>query len=275
MSGEIEKGKNLNSGEFFGEVSEKRKAASLTLSEVLHAEKKNIPAHSHDLASFTLLLNGSYSETYRGEDFSYQPMSVWWHPPNTFHKDEVGQNGGRFFIMEVETKILENLKNFANPPPMFFEQKTHLTNLAFRFYHEFKNWQACSEMMAASYMLEMLAYSIRRSEAVEKLPPGWLSRVTDKLNEEFTKNVKTEALAAEADVHPVHLAAVFRKFHNQTIGEYVRERRVGHAAKLLLNRDLPLSEIALISGFSDQSHFTRVFKRVTGVTPGAFRKNLV
>jgi len=274
MSREISRSTTLSGGEFYGKLADKKQVAALTLSELSHKKKIDLPAHSHDLASFSLLLDGNYTETYRGKTYSYDPMTVWWHPPETFHKDEVGEKGGRFFVVEIQTNILENLSQIGNSPTMFYDKSPALTKLATRLYNEFRNWQVCSELLAMSLTLEMLAYSMRKSITVDKTPPVWLSRVVDKLNDQFAENITAEELALEADVHPVHLAAVFRKFHHQTIGEYVQNLRIQSASRLLIDKDLPISEIALLTGFSDQSHLTRTFKRVTGTTPGVFRKNL-
>ena len=82
----------------------------------------------------------------------------------------------------------------------------------------------------------MLAHSARRDISTEKQPPKWLLRVVEKLNEEFTENFSTAELATKANVHPVHLAAVFRRFHHETMGEYVQKLRIAHASKLLLDR---------------------------------------
>lgn len=75
-------------------------------------------------------------------------------------------------------------------------------------------------------------------------------------------------------MHPVHLAAVFRKVHRQSIGEYVRALRVRQAALLLRGREVSLAQTAVRLGFADQAHFTRVFGDVVGMTPGAFRRLL-
>ena len=77
-----------------------------------------------------------------------------------------------------------------------------------------------------------------------------------------------------AGVYPVHLAAVFRRFYHETIGDHVQKRRIEHAYDLLQKKDISLCEIAYECGFADQSHFTRVFKRRVGVTPGVFRSSL-
>jgi AraC family transcriptional regulator len=72
-------------------------------------------------------------------------------------------------------------------------------------------------------------------------------------------------------VHPVHLSREFHKHFRMTVGEYIRKRRIEHASELLSNSELPMSEIASICGFSDQSHFCALFKKHLGMTPGNFR----
>ena len=179
-----------------------------------------------------------------------------------------------FFYGRNSKKRSGKSQTFSKVPEMFFEKNTPLVWLVCRLFHEFKNWQICSELVAEGITLEMLAHSARKDILTEKQPPNWLSRVVEKLNDEFAENLSTEELASEADVHPVHLAAVFRQFHHETIGEYVQKLRIAYTSKLLLDKEIPLAEIAYSAGFSDQSHFTRTFKRITGITPGSFRKTL-
>lgn len=265
---------SLRAGEFYGKVSEKKAVSSSIISEIVHTHGRSLPKHSHELAFFSLLLDGSYSESYGRKSFSYRPMTIWWHPSDIAHKDEIGRTGGKFFSIEIQPRGLEILESYTRTPEDFFEKSTSLVWLACRLYHEFKNWQTCSELVAEGLTLEMLAHSARKNIEKEKHPPKWLNLVVEKLNDEFIETPTMEELAILADVHPVHLSAVFRKFQDQTIGEYVQNLRIEYALKMLLNKETPLSEIALSAGFSDQSHFTRIFKRITGTTPGIFRKNL-
>jgi AraC family transcriptional regulator len=121
-------------------------------------------------------------------------------------------------------------------------------------------------------MLEMLAIVGRMRDVKEQDGPPWLSRALDLLNAEFRNNLKVQDIANEIGVHPFHLSRVFRATHRQTIGEYVQKLRVTYACKQLALPDNDLATVALSAGFSDQSHFTRVFKNVTGITPGVFRQ---
>jgi AraC family transcriptional regulator len=85
--------------------------------------------------------------------------------------------------------------------------------------------------------------------------------------------VVTLAGVAEAvGVHPSHLARSFRCAYGKTVGEYARALRLDWATAQLALEDATLAEIAVRAGFADQSHFTRAFRRQTGVTPGRYRE---
>jgi len=96
--------------------------------------------------------------------------------------------------------------------------------------------------------------------------------VRDLLTERCTAAFTLAGLAAEADVHPGHLADAFRRHFGCTVGAHVRRQRVALACRHLAGSEAPLADIALLTGFADQSHFTRTFKRQIGLTPAAYRK---
>jgi AraC family transcriptional regulator len=79
-------------------------------------------------------------------------------------------------------------------------------------------------------------------------------------------------IAAQARVHPVYLARVFRQVYGVTPGEYVRRLRLEWAKERILNSAEPLSDLALQAGFADQSHLSRAFRARYGVPPAHLRK---
>ena len=103
-------------------------------------------------------------------------------------------------------------------------------------------------------------------------PPTWLSQVREILHAQFSEHLTLAAIAESAGVHPVHLAREFRMHFRVTIGEYLRQLRIEFACAKLSNSHSALSDIALAAGFSHQSHFSRTFKRLTGMTPAEYRK---
>ncbi len=265
---------NLGAGQFYGNVPQKRTVGSSILSEVVHTDALDLPEHSHELAYFTLVLGGSYTEKFGPHTKDHEPMSVLWHRSGISHKDRIGASGARCFTVEIEHRGIESLAQYSTVPIDFVECGTPIVWLAARLFREFKDWRNCSELVAEGLTLEMLGCAARRNSAEERHPPKWLSGIVDQLNDKFTNNVSTCSLAENAGVHPVHLASVFRKFQGQTIGEYVQQRRVSYASKLLGDLGMPLADIAYSAGFADQSHFNRLFKRHTGMTPGEFRRSL-
>ncbi|HEX6125056.1 MAG TPA: AraC family transcriptional regulator [Pyrinomonadaceae bacterium] len=264
---------NLTAGKFYGNVPQKRTVATAILSEVVHRRAVDVPEHSHELAYFTLLLGGSYHERFGRKESDHLPMTMVWHRAGISHKDRIGPGGARCFTVEIRPGQLEELRGFSQVPPDFAEHATTLAWLGARLFREFKTWDSCSDIIAEGLTLEMLGHALRSASAAEKRPPKWLSMIFDRLNDEFFENISTLDLARQAGVHPVHLASVFRRFYGQTIGEYVQQLRVAHASRLLIG-GRSFAEIAYESGFADQSHFNRLFKRHTGMTPGAFRRSL-
>jgi AraC family transcriptional regulator len=81
-----------------------------------------------------------------------------------------------------------------------------------------------------------------------------------------------EELAGLIRMSSSHFTRSFTKSVGLTPHRYVIQCRVEKARELLTATDLPLTEIALSAGFSDQSHFSRRFQELTGVPPGAYRR---
>lgn len=265
---------NLAAGQFYGAVPEKRVVASSILTEIIHHDRFNLPEHSHELAYFTLVLGGSYIESFGRKTDEHAPMTLLWHRAGIFHKDRIGESGARCFTIEIQKSGMDSLEQLTKVPLDFAEIGTPLVWTAARLFSEFKYWGDCSELIVEGLTLEMLGHAARRSSRIERRPPKWLGTIVERLEADFSERVSTSELAEDAGVHPVHLASVFRKFHGETIGEHVQRRRVRHASKLLGLPEMPLADIAYACGFSDQSHFTRIFKRCVGMTPGAFRTSL-
>jgi AraC family transcriptional regulator len=125
-----------------------------------------------------------------------------------------------------------------------------------------------------SLVAELAGLAARLPLLEKRHAPPWLARVLDKLHAECCARLTLDDLSAAAGVHPVHLSRVFRRFQREGIGEYTRRLRVRASCRYLLEQELPLAEISLLTGFADQSHFTREFRRITGLTPHAFRSQL-
>ena len=105
----------------------------------------------------------------------------------------------------------------------------------------------------------------------ERALPPWLSGVREMLQVHGMGRLTLKDLARCAGRHPVQISREFHRYFGCTIGAYVRQVRIAHAQRLLSLDGMSVAEIALACGFSDQSHFTTQFRRLTGLPPKKFR----
>lgn len=259
----------LRPGQFYGRVSSRAKYSGLIFSEVAHTQGVAMPPHTHEAAFISMLLQGSYSERICSRSFSYGAFSAVFHPPGLKHIDHIGEHGALFFMIEIRTSWLKGLnREFSalDLSPAFCRGEAMW--LANRLYFEFDQQ---NQLHIESLTAEMLACIAKARLIRETQKPVWLNMVLDYLHEQLHTPVTLQALAGEIGVHPVYLSRVFRAAFRQTLGEYLNSVRMEAARQHLAFSIKPLSEIAQICGFADQSHFTRTFRRIIGTTPGSFR----
>jgi AraC family transcriptional regulator len=101
-----------------------------------------------------------------------------------------------------------------------------------------------------------------------------MRRVLDYIDAQLTDELGLVELAAIAGLSPHHFVEAFKVSVGKPPHRFVMERRVQRALELLRDDDRTIAEIAHAAGFSSQSHLTANFRRVTGLTPGRFRRSL-
>jgi AraC family transcriptional regulator len=147
--------------------------------------------------------------------------------------------------------------------------------LAMGLYRELRASDQLSPLAIEGLALELVAQAGRDLAVLPGVrPPAWLERVKEFITVHFREQVTLAEMAREAGVHPVHLVTVFRRHMRCTPFDFLRRLRVDFAAGQLVHSETPLVEIALTAGFADQSHFCRLFKIMTGMTPTAYRELL-
>jgi len=270
-------GQPLRGGQFFGSVRNRLEHSGAVFSDLRHAVPRKLPMHTHELPFFGLLLRGRYGERYGREHKQFSPMTLMFRPAGIPHQDEIAPGGLRFFHIELRphwkqriaecSGMLKRGCEDSRGGPMFW--------LSMNLLRETFATESPDALCIESLLAELTGLAAHLALEERKNAPAWLARVVAKLHSDHANQPSLDGLSAEAGVHPVHLSRVFRRFHRQGIGEYTRRLRIRESCRYLLNREIPLSEISLLLGFADQSHFTRAFRQVTGVTPNAFRSQLL
>jgi len=247
------------------------------LTELRYDGPRRAPRHSHKLAFFRLLLDGDCTERCGPSTIAYSPFTVLFHPAGVEHQDDIGPDGAHFFTIELGDEWLRRIGHHRlATTPLVDERGGDLLWLSLHVYREYARLpNAFAEFAMEGFVLEMLAIAARSYATIgDYRGPRWFQRVLAQLHGGFSGDMTLNALAESASIHPVHLSRVFQKFTGRTFGEYLQRLRVQFACQKLCHPGAALSQIAIAAGFSDQSHFTHVFKEVAGMTPGVFRNLL-
>jgi AraC family transcriptional regulator len=139
-----------------------------------------------------------------------------------------------------------------------------------------KLFAECAAQIVMLHLLRHYARSDNVAAALQgpahRLTPQQLYRVSSYIRDHAGKDLTLDVLAREAGFSPYHFARLFRNTTGETPHQYVRRERLAHARRLLESSELSLAEVAVESGFGDQSYFTRVFKGALRVTPAVYRR---
>jgi AraC family transcriptional regulator len=126
--------------------------------------------------------------------------------------------------------------------------------------------------LAISGLVYQLIADLSREPAPGKENAApWLRAVRERLETDYVRSPAVAELAAQAGVHPSYLLRAFVRHYGITIGAFLRRRRIEWAMVALRATGEPIAQIAQAAGFFDQSHFTRCFRQMVGMTPARFR----
>ena len=124
-------------------------------------------------------------------------------------------------------------------------------------------------------LLDVYQRFIQQKSSSRKIP-SWAKELKEIIQDQIDTNLSLnlKELSQSLNVHPAYLSREFSKyFDDLSFGEYIRKLRIEKAMQLLEDPKYSLAEIAYLTGFSDQSHFNRIFKKHTGKNPSEHRKS--
>lgn len=114
-----------------------------------------------------------------------------------------------------------------------------------------------------------------KQKAAKKKTPGWVKELKEIIQDQVDTNLSLTDISKSLAIHPSYLSREFsRHFDNLSFGEYIRKLRIEKAIVLMETTSYSLTEIAYLTGFSDQSHFTRIFKQHFAKSPSAYKKEV-
>ena len=219
----------------------------------------------------SMVLTGSLRERVGTTEAIAGSLSVVVKPSGTEHHDEFGPEPVRVVRITLDPETETGCGRFARDlTEWHWEMVSGAVPAFLQLLRQMRRATGTSSLEIQNAAMDVLAAlgSTRRSVPGGE-PPMWLRRVRDQLAEDDRPAVVV--LARQADVHPVYLARQFRHWYGTSITGYYQRRRTERAAAAIARRASTLSSASHDAGFADHAHMCRVFKSVTGITPGVFR----
>lgn len=133
--------------------------------------------------------------------------------------------------------------------------------------------EAMATILAVHILRNYSAHTHKPVHYLSGLSPRHLNLVKDYINDHLDQELSLEEVAAIAQLSAFHFCRSFKRSTGFTPHQYVIRQRVERAKQLLKDGKLGIAEVAVVCGFTHQSHLNRHFKRLTGVTPQKFSKS--
>ena len=261
----------LPSGNFYGNTLRRFETSGFTLMETSYLSGSRLPKHSHENPYFGFVLFGNYSEQFGRNSRTCKPSMLIYHPAEEVHHQQF-HNEVRLFRFELKPSILLG----TNVQASLQDQRPHefqagaICNWAAKMYEEFR-WMDDISLIALEGLASLILTEILRSRDSGRTASPRLLHAKNFIRECYSENLTLSRISKEVDLHPGYLCQQFHFCFGITIGEYIRRIRVEAGRDLLLHSRMNLAEIATSAGFCDQSHFSRSFKKIMGMTPARYR----
>ncbi|MGA2952606.1 MAG: helix-turn-helix domain-containing protein [Caulobacteraceae bacterium] len=231
--------------------------------------------HEHRAATLTIVVQGGFVERLGRAERDYARGHAAFLPAGRAHAQAFGAVGTRQVTFEPQAEWIDYLADsrialseapYANAPVY--------RHLGDRLLKELQAPDSFSRLACEGLMLEVVAAFGRRgwSEPAMAKPPAWLCTARDFIHANALEPLSLGQIARVAGRHEIHLARQFRRYFGASVSAYQRRLRIDHAAGLLRDTPLSLSEIALDCGFSSHAHLCREFKAQMGLTPSEYRR---
>jgi AraC family transcriptional activator of pobA len=248
--------------------------------------------HRHDFFEVLFLTNGSGTHTIDFRDYSIQPNTIFFLSPGQIHSISLSKDiygyiflfSSEFFLINKtdKNKIFEfpffyNTSE-ENPPLLLKDPRdvAFLTQLFVKGCDEnLKNTPEAEEVIHS--ILDLVLVYCKNLYPQKPANPGMkkgrlmAKKFKQLIEEHYKENLSVKDYAALLSITPNHLNETVKNIMGRTASELIDEKMIIEIKKLLLHTDLTASEVAFTLNFSDQSYFSRFFKKHTGYTPGEFR----
>ncbi len=259
----------------FGTINRTFGVNGFNLSEVSIPPQLRLSLHEHEFAQICIVLKGEYVETARGRRTSLRSGSVVIRPAGEPHSNMFGGQEASTLLIDIDPARYKSVRQLLIPDDPAYIRLGVVDDIRKEIELELRRNDESSALALEGYILLLISRLARYLKfARDEVSPLWYDKVIGIINASYKESLSLASLARSVNIHPAKMAAAFRRYQGQSVGDYIIALRLSHARSLLLESSLSLVEIAHSTGFYDQSHFGKAFKLRYGISPGRLRRML-
>lgn len=248
--------------------------------ELLHARyiTHSFSRHTHDTYAIGVIEQGAEAFAYRGGTHVATAGSIVTIHPGEVHTGYAADaaQGWTYRMLYPSVEILRTAIDSRQDLPFFPQPVIHDPPIARLILRLHRALEGNSRLEQDDRLLWTMAQLVSRHAAdCRSLPRVGketqpIQQVRNYLEAHCAENLSLEQLASIANLSPFYLIRAFRRQVGMPPHGYLNQVRLDRARQLLAQGQ-PIASVAQLTGFSDQSHLTRQFKRMLGVTPGQYQ----
>lgn len=256
---------NLKANQYFGITTQSVMTENFNISLTNHSANSNIALHAHNKPYLCLLACGTYKEESNITDIITQG-EVLYRAANYEHSNSFSSEGGVCLNIEINDYEQFITINELQLPNKVSKQKGALE--LYKLLYGLK--QGLPIDIINIYCYESMIAVINVFNCKGNI--DWVKKVKERINDNPLETISLDKLSIEFSLHPNYIVRKFKEITGFKLSEYLTKIRLEHSIKYLLSNEENITSIALESGFYDQSHFNKSFKKHIDTTPNQFRK---
>lgn len=245
--------------------------AGFRVAELEFPARRRSPRHAHADARLSILLRGYYREHWEAGDSDCAPGATILQPAGAKHSLEFAAIRSRMIAVTISREAAKRLEEFGlrlETPRQI--NSGLLAAIGHRLSAALGQNDEPRALLVEGLVLELFG-ELLLSPKPERTAAS-IRTALALIHDRFRESISLSAIADEVGVSPMHLSRQFRSMTGMTVGSYIRKLRIETACQRLMNSPISLAELAAELGFVDQSHLSHTFKRITGISPAAFRR---
>jgi AraC family transcriptional regulator len=233
------------------------------LTLTLHRPASALRRHRHREAYATLVLRGSYTEDAGARIDRIGAGDLVIHPAGERHDNQFDRQGA--LCLNIGEP------GFETVPMDWPSLQSRMVRPGWASPHRLG--VILSEVLTREDPTKPADPTSEQARSPLSAAPEWILQVNQEIHRRFRERVTLTSLARSVGYASGHVARTYRKAYGVSVGTRLRALRASWAQGQIQSGPTILSVVAMQAGFADQSHMTRVLKKVCGSTPGALRRS--